>query len=255
VTFTLNVQVAFAASVPPASTILEPPAVAFAVPDGHVVVAFGVPAIVTPVGNESVNATPLSETAPGPVFGIVMVKIDALPAAIVPGANAFASGMPAKPIVRFAVAGVEFVTPWVVFRASATIVFVYVAAAVPVTFTLIVQVPLAASVPPVSAILEPPPVAVAVPAGHVVEAFGVAATVTPVGNVSVRATLESATAPGTVFGIVIVSVDVPPAKILLGANALLSVMCARPIVRFAVAGAEFVTPSLVLSALAAIVFV
>jgi hypothetical protein len=126
---------------------------------------------------------------------------------------------------------------------------------VPVTSTLIVQVAFGASVPPVSAMLEPPAVAVAVPEGQVVEAFGVAAIVTPVGNVSVSPTPESGRAPGTVFGMVIVSVDVPPAKIFAGAKALLSVMCASPMVRLALAGAEFVTPWVVSSALAAIVFV
>jgi hypothetical protein len=130
-----------------------------------------------------------------------------------------------------------------------------VAAAVPVTSTLIVQVMFGAIVPPANAMLEPPAIAVAVPEGQVVEAFGVEAIVTPFGNVSVRATPDSGTAPGTVFGIVIVSVDVPPARILAGAKALLNVMCASPIVRLAVAGAEFVTPSVVFSALAAIVFV
>jgi hypothetical protein len=124
-----------------------------------------------------------------------------------------------------------------------------------VTSTLIVQVAFGASVPPVSAMLEPPDVAVAVPVGQVVEAFGVAATVTPVGNVSVKETPESGIAPGTVFGMVIVSVDVPPAKIFAGAKALLNVMCASPMVRFAVAGAEFVTPCVVLSALGAMVLV
>jgi hypothetical protein len=124
-----------------------------------------------------------------------------------------------------------------------------------VTSTLIVQVAFGASVPPESATLEPPAVAVAVPEGQVVDAFGVPAIVTPDGKVSVKATPESEIAPGTVFGMVIVSVDVPPAKIFAGAKALLSVMCASPMVRLALAGAEFVTPSVVLSALGAIVLV
>jgi len=81
---------------------------------------------------------------------------------------------------------------------------VYVAATVPVTSTLIVHVALAAIVPPPSATLDPPAVAVAAPAGQVVEAYGVEATVTPAGSVSVKATPVSATAPGAVLGIVIV---------------------------------------------------
>jgi hypothetical protein len=73
--------------------------------------------------------------------------------------------------------------------------------------------------------------------------------------VSVNATPESATAPGAVFGMVIVKSDVPPAEIAVGKNALLSVMPARLIVKFAVAGAKFVAPWVVVNASVAMVFV
>ena len=81
--------------------------------------------------------------------------------------------------------------------------------AVPVTDTVIVHVAFAARLPPLSATLEPPAVALTVPPPHVVDAFGVDAIVTPAGNVSVNDMPLSATAPASVFGMVIVSVDVP----------------------------------------------
>lgn len=124
VTLTVIVQVTFAASVPVASVTLVPPATAVTVPAGHVVAAFGVAAIVKPEGKVSVSDIPDSATAPAAAFAIVIVKSDELPAAIVAGANAFVSPMLPRPIVRFAVAGAVFVTPCVVVRALALIVFV-----------------------------------------------------------------------------------------------------------------------------------
>lgn len=125
----------------------------------------------------------------------------------------------------------------------------------PVTLTVTVHVALAASVPPPSATLVSPAAAVTVPAGQVVAAFGVAAIVTPEGNVSVNATPKSATAPGAVLGMLIVSTDVPPAAIVAGEKALLRAMAARLIVRVAVAVGEFETPCVVVNAFAAIVLV
>jgi hypothetical protein len=103
-------------------------------------------------------------------------------------------------------------------------------ATVPVTLTVIVHEALTASEPPLKATLLPPAVAVTVPP-HVVAALGVAAIVTPVGNVSVRPIPPSATAPEAVLGIVIVSVEVPPEVIVVGENALLSESEAGVIVR------------------------
>ncbi len=83
--------------------------------------------------------------------------------------------------------------------------------ALPVTSTLTVQLAPAASDPPVRRKLVAPAVAVTVPAPHVVDAAGVLATTTPVGNGSDdSASPVSAYAPVAVFAIVTVSVDVPP---------------------------------------------
>ena len=125
----------------------------------------------------------------------------------------------------------------------------------PVTFTVIVQVAAAASEPFASAMLVPPAVAVTDPAPQVVDAFGADAIVTPDGSASVNATPESATLPIAVLGMLIVKTDVSPAEIVAGANASLSVVPARWMLRSAVAGAAFETPCVVDSAFAAIVFV
>jgi hypothetical protein len=72
--------------------------------------------------------------------------------------------------------------------------------AVPVTFTVTVQLLLAAMVPPVSEMLPEPATAVAVPPQVLVSPLGVATT-SPAGKVSVNATPVSATAlaPGLVM--------------------------------------------------------
>src|SRR5205807_1978911 len=92
---------------------------------------------------------------------------------------------------------------------TAPVVLLFVPAVVPVTSTENVQVDPAAgdavSVPP-ERLIEPLPAAVViVPAPHEPVMFGVAATTTPEGRVSVKATPLSAT---FVFGFVIVKLSV-----------------------------------------------
>lgn len=75
VTFTLKVQEAEAARVAPDRLTEDEPAAAVMVPPPHEPVRpFGVETT-RPAGNESVNATPVSEL---PVFGLLMVKLSAL---------------------------------------------------------------------------------------------------------------------------------------------------------------------------------
>jgi hypothetical protein len=210
---------------------------------------------VRPLGSVSVSAIPLSATEPAAVFGIVIVRTDVPPAGMVAGAKAFASVMLFSVIARFAVAGAEFETPCVVVSALAAIVLVYDAAVAPVTLTVIVQVPFAFNVPADNATLAEPAAAATVPPSQVVAALGVEAIVRPLGSVSVSAMPLSATEPAAVFGIVMVSVEIPPAGMVAGAKAFASVMVLRLTVRFAVADAGFVTPCVVVSALIGIVFV
>lgn len=124
--------------------------------------------------------------------------------------------------------------------------------AVAVTETVIEHVAPAATVPPLSATV--PPLAETDPAPHVVDAFGVAATVTPPGNVSVSDIPLNATAPIAVLGMVMVNVDVPPDGIDVGANAFVMATGAV-MVRFAVAGVAFDTPCVSFKAAMGIVLV
>jgi hypothetical protein len=144
-----------------------------------------------------------------------------------------------------AVASTALVEPWVVVKFAAGISFKYEPAAALVTLTLTVQVPLAASVPPEKLKLAAPAVADTVPP-HVVEVAGVLATTTPEGRGSdVIATPVRLYAPVAVFAIVIVTVDVPPAKIELGEKALVVVNAGAVDIRFALAAAA--VPALVTS--------
>jgi len=77
---------------------------------------------------------------------------------------------------------VLLVAPCALVTAFAGIVLTWLPDATPLTVTLTVQVAPAATAPPVSATLVAPEAAVTEPLPHVVEAFGVAATSTPLGN-------------------------------------------------------------------------
>lgn len=216
------VQLAFAPTLPPLSITLVAPGAAAIVPPPHVVVAPGDAATEIPIGRLSVSDIPLSATEPVAVFGIVMVRTELLPAVIDVGEKALliATGGATS---RSAVAGAVLDAPCVDVTAFAGIVFVYVPGVEAVTDTVMVQFKPAARPPPVSATLDPPLVAVAVPEPQVVAAFGVAATTTPVGNVSVNARPESAVAPVAVFLTVTVKVEVPFGAMLVGEKALVTV--------------------------------
>jgi hypothetical protein len=249
VTGTVIEHVPPAATLPPLSVTVPP--LAATVPAPHVVDAVGVDATVTPLGNVSVNIIPLSATEPVAVLGMVIVSVDVPPEGIDVGENALV--IPTGAVtVRLAVAGVVLVTFCVSVSEFGGIVLVYVFVAVAVTGTVIEHVPPAATLPLLSVTV--PPVATTVPPPHVVDAVGVEATVTPLGNVSVNVIPLSATEPAAVFGIMMVSVDVPPDGIDVGENAFV-IATAVFMLRFAVAGVAFVTPCVSVSALAGIVLV
>lgn len=95
-----------------------------------------------------------------------------------------------------------------------------------VTFTVTVQVPgitlLPAGITPPVNVTEPVPATAITPPPHVLEAFGTAAITTPGGNESVSGAVKVV---AVLLGLpkVIVSVEIPPAFIVGGLNALLSV--------------------------------
>jgi len=160
-------------------------AVVVNVPPQTVAVAF---ATVRPVGNVSVNATPVSASTLA--AGLVMVKVSDVVAfrVMAEGANTLAiEGGATTLIVAEAVlpgpVSVEVTLPVVLFC---------VPAAIPLTFTANVQDVFAASVPPDKLIAFVPAVALMVPAPQEpVKPLGVATT-SPAGSVSLNATPVSA---------------------------------------------------------------
>ena len=173
-------------------------------------------ATVSPVGNVSVKATPVSaSTFPA---GFVMVNVSEVVAfsAIVEGLNAFA--MDGGATTEMLAVAVPPVPPSV--EVTLPVVFVCCPAAMPVTLTENVQEALAAIVPPLRLMTFVPAVAVIVPAPHVpVRPFGVETT-RPAGNVSLKPTPVSATVV-LLFWIVKVKLVEPFSGMLAAPNALL----------------------------------
>ena len=189
VTFTENVQLLLAAIVPPLRLIVFVPAVAVIVPAPHVPVCpFGVE-ITRPAGSVSLKATPVSAVA----FGLLMVKVRA----VVPF-----SGMLAAPKTLVMLGGVTTVIeafdvlpvpPSVEVTCT---LLLFTPAVVPCTLTVTVQLALEASVPAERLTVLAPAAAVAVPP-QVLLRFGVGATTSPAGRLSVNAIPFSVT---LVFG-------------------------------------------------------
>jgi len=197
-TFTLMVQVPLAETVPPDRDIEEPPAAAAVVPPQVLVSPFGV-ATASPEGSVSVNATLVSPLASG--FVMVNVRVVELPTTMLGWPNAF-ENVGAGRTLRTSMLAVA--APAVgSFEVRVEVVLFCVPAAMPRTFTLMVQVPLAETVPPDRDIEEPPAVAVVEPPQVLVSPFGLA-TASPEGSVSVNAALVSPLA----FGFVMVNVRV-----------------------------------------------
>jgi hypothetical protein len=209
-TFTLTLQLAFAANVAPVRLIEPDPAAAVTVPVQVVTSPFGV-ATCRPAGSVSLNATPVS---PRLELGLLSVKVtevvafsrmlDAPKALVMVGGAA---------TLRFAEAVLP-VPPLV--EVTLPVVLVYCPAAAPVTVTLNWHWLFAAIVAPESAI-PVGAVVVSVPPQTVAEAL---ATVSPVGSVSVNATPVSATAFAAGFVMVNVSDVVAFSAMFAGLNTL-----------------------------------
>src|SRR5260221_96523 len=180
-------------------------------------------ATVSPVGSVSVKATPVKAAALA--AGLVMVKVSEGVAfrAIVDGLKTLAIEGGAS-TVNIAVLLVAPVPPSV--ELTVPVVLLLLPAVVPVTSTEKVHEEPAAgdavSVPPERLMLPLPAVAVIVPLPHEPVTLGVAATTTPAGKLSVKATPLSALA---VFGLVMVKLSVLVAfnAMLVGLKALLMV--------------------------------
>src|SRR6185312_15167171 len=119
--------------------------------------------------------------------------------------------------VKVATAG-EVLLPLSVFRSPDPMELMKLPALAAVTCTLTVQESLAGIAPPVSVTDELPASAITVPP-QVLLAFGVGATSTPVGRLSTKGAFKLATVSLALFN-VRVRVEVPPALIVAGVNAL-----------------------------------
>ena len=209
-TFTLTLQLAFAASVAPVRLIEPEPAAAVTVPVQVVTSPFGV-ATCKPAGRVSLNATPVSARLE---LGLLSVKVSEVFAfsrmLAAPKALVIVGG---AATLRFAEAVLP-VPPLV--EVTLPVVLVYWPAAAPVTVTANWHWLFAAMIAPVKAI-PVGEVVVSVPPQTVADAF---ATVSPAGNVSVKATPVSATAFAAGFVIVNVSEVVAFKAMLLGLKAL-----------------------------------
>jgi hypothetical protein len=119
--------------------------------------------------------------------------------------------------VKVATAGAVLL-PLSVFKSPAPTELMKLPGSAAVTCTLTVQEPFAGIAPPVRVTAELPASAITDPP-QVLEAFGVEAIRTPVGRLSTRAAFKLAIASLELFN-VRVSVEVPPALIVAGLNAL-----------------------------------
>src|SRR5215471_5179792 len=198
VTVTLKVQPPPAGSCPPLNEIILGAVVA-SVPEQTEALPVGT---VSPAGNVSVNATPVSGSA---AFGLVRVKLSEVicPTWIDAAPNDFII-VGAEATVRSAMAVLP-VPPFV--DETLLVTLCLIPEVVPVTVTLKVQLPPWATVAPVRLML--PAVVVRVPLHCGLPGFTV--VVTPLGNVSVNATPVRSPA-AVVFGLVMVKlrVDMPP---------------------------------------------
>ena len=233
VTFTLNVQEEFAASVPPLRLTTPVPCVAVIVPPPQDPVSpFGVETT-KPEGRVSLNPMPVN---PLPVLGFCIVKLRPVDPP---------TGMLAAPNPLLIVGGASTVIEAVAVlpvpppvEVTVTLL-VFCPAVVPCTFTDTVQLALAASVPP-DRLTEPDPLtAVAVPPQLLLRFDGVATT-KPAGRLSVNAMPVSV----IVFGLVMLKAsEVVPFNGIVAAPNPLLMLGGLATVRFALA--VFPVPPLV----------
>ena len=227
---------------PLAHVTVPDPAPAVTTP-AHVPPTFGTGATTTFAGRLSLKA---EARVSAPAFGFpnVIVSVDVPLTGIVARLKLFAIVGGAGTLTpRLAVAGC-WLTPWPVESWPAAIVFVYVPASEDVTSTVIWQPPDWIVAPFAYEMVDEPATAVTSPMtpGHVFVMFGVAATKTFPGSVSVNKAF-SVWMAAFVLPNVIVRVDVPPEAIEAGLKALATVGGAA-IVRVAWAAPRLLSPSL-----------
>ena len=221
VTLTRIVQLEAAAPpgrAPPTSETVLVPEVAVAAPP-QLLTRFGVVETTCPAGSVSVNARPVSATAPAARESVIVIRVSP-PAATVVGANALATDSTGFTVSTPVIA--DCVRPKFVCNVPCAIVLVrapVTALAATCTGMVIVQLPAAGMVPPAASVTVVA-VFVSTPPQVVV---GAAATVNPAPIEAMLSTNAAVSVAIAAFELVsvIVSVDVAPCKTGVGANTLL----------------------------------
>src|SRR5258708_309778 len=185
---------------------------------------FGAAAITTPAGSVSLKVSPVLAGDPA---GFVIVKVSVLvcPTPTLVGAKALVSAG------RLCTASPELVTLLVILAVALMLAFVLLYGP-PTTFDVtstrtaheatapLIAAPVTVMVPlPATALANAGLLARAPPAGQLLWMFGVPATVTFAGSVSVKLMPDCAGLPAPLV-MVKVSVEVPPTSIVVGAKAL-----------------------------------
>lgn len=214
VTPTVTVQELLAGIEPPVRVTVEVPTLA--VPPQ---VVLALPEIKTPMGNVSMSGA-LMVAGVEFVLLNVMVRVEAPPAVMVTGLNALPSvgGMAAESTVKVAMAGPALL-PLPVCKAPAASELMKLPPTGAVTPTITVQKLPAGTEPPVKVTVEVP--VVTVPPQSVL-GVGVEPINMPIGKVSVSGELRAAAVVPALLK-VMVRVEVPPAGMVAGLKALLTV--------------------------------
>src|SRR5450631_2625149 len=230
-TDTVQLEAPAAAFTPPPPMVKVPvPAVAVMVgAPPQLFTTFGTAAITTPAGSASLK---VRFARAGEPTGLVMVKVSVLGwlTPIVEGTNALVSDGSGCTVSDDAVtlfvmravppmlAALFVYGPPTTLEVTSTVT-AHDATAAFMAAPVTVMVPL-----PAAAVTNAGAAAKPAPAGQLLVTFGVAATTTFAGNVSVKLMPDCAGLPAP-FVMVNVRVDVPPWLIVVGANALLSEAC------------------------------
>src|SRR5258708_25034265 len=233
VTSTLTVQVeAPTAALTPLPPMVKVPVPAVAVMVGappQLFTTVGAAAITTLAGNASLKVKLVRAEEPAGLV-IVKVSVDICPTPMVAGAKALVSAG------RLCTMRPELVTLLVIRAVALMLALVLLygppgVALVTSTLTwheataLLIAAPVTVMVPlPATALAKAGLLAKAPPAGQLLWMFGVPATVTLAGKVSVKLMPDCAGLPAP-LAIVKVRVEVPPTSIVIGAKALLREAC------------------------------
>src|SRR5476649_2459010 len=214
---------------PPGENVAVPATAVMVGAPPQLFTTLGTAAITTPAGNTSLKVSDVRAGDPAG-FATVKVRVEVCPTPMVEGANALVSAgwlctvrpddvtllvMRARALI---LAAVLLYGPPITFEVTSTRT-AHEATAAFIAAPVTVMVPLPATAAANAGLLTKAP-----PTGQLLWIFGVAATITLAGSVSVKLMPACDGFPAPLV-IVKVRVEVPPTSIAVGANALLSEAC------------------------------